>query len=408
MSIRYLQIGLEEDPVAGGAGPLSLRFEQLIPENHEFLMNFIDYDLSHVELPLEEYLACLDTGRDARKQLLVSAVTELQKMHPYFMVCRENAAKLLNQCFADHVRIRFPSLGEQEQKALFLKVAVTDYSFYAAPDRFFTPYLLSDGEHILDRLYTLQEGLRKWIFLTIDNTSPALAALSAKERSVLYAHIACRDMDFPQLHLRTEYSTRSTPRMLKRLPPWDFGQGEDAGADAIPLKEHYNLLGQELDALMQDPAGEIPPLMQDVIDAAAGNSEDCDVITYYIRSFANLLELEVYQMVHADLRMKRCKNCGRYFIVDKSNQEYCQRLAPGSAKPCTEVGRARVYGRKITRDITPTGLYRKAYKTHYARVARGQMSREAFEKWKTEALEMRDRVNTGRMELSDFSAYLNQ
>ena len=60
MAIQYLQIGLEEDARLGGISPVNVRMEQLIPENHEFLMQFIDYDLSKAEQPLAEYLTCLD------------------------------------------------------------------------------------------------------------------------------------------------------------------------------------------------------------------------------------------------------------------------------------------------------------------------------------------------------------
>ena len=51
--------------------------------------------------------------------------------------------------------------------------------------------------------------------------------------------------------------------------------------------------------------------LQEVIDATSDASDDCNTITYTLSGFSNLLELEVFQMVHSDIRMKRCKNCGK-------------------------------------------------------------------------------------------------
>ena len=402
MAIQYLQIGLEEDTLLGDVSPVNVRMEQLIPENHEFLMQFIDYDLSKAEQPLAEYLTCLDTGKDAKKQLLISAITELQQMHPYFHFCRENAAWLLNRIFAGYIKRKFSKMDDQEQKDLFLKVAVTDYSIYADPDNIFDYSLDAGEEHILDHLYNLQSDIAEWVFLTIDNTNPVLAGLSAKRRSMLYAHVACKGIYNPELSLTTDYATAPSPRMRKEIAQWEFSNLDGSEGD------HFTLLYRELDQLRKKPDGAIPASLQEIIDATSDASDDCNTITYTLSGFSNLLELEVFQMVHSDIRMKRCKNCGKYFIVDKSNQEYCSRLAPGSSKLCTEIGRIRVYGRKMTGDTSASGLYRKSYKTHYARVQRGQMSEDAFEIWKIHAQKKRDQAKAGELDMYDYEEWLKQ
>lgn len=54
MAIKYLEFGLEQDFDFGNITPTSVRMEKLIPENHEFLMQFIDFDISRAEKPLAE------------------------------------------------------------------------------------------------------------------------------------------------------------------------------------------------------------------------------------------------------------------------------------------------------------------------------------------------------------------
>ena len=393
MAITYLEIGIEEDALFGSINPLTVRIEQLIPENHEFLMGFLDYDLSKIEQPLKEYLTCLDSGKEPRGQLLTSVVTELQQMHPYFLICRENAAWLLNRVFAGYIMRRFDKLDEAEQKNLFLKVCVNDYSSYTDPDMIFDVPISSGDPHIVDCLYALQQDIRTWAFLTIDNTNPALAVLNGRRRSALYSQITSRDSGNPVLLIETAFSTAPTPKMQRATVKMDF------------IKGRYEKLTQELQTLLWNPEAPIPPVMQDLINATR-DVDDCDTLTYNLRDFSNLLELEIYRMINSEKRIKRCRNCGKYFMVEKSNQEYCSRLAPNSTRLCSEIGRTRVYGRKKTGDTSPSGLYRKAYKTHFARVSRGSMGEDAFEQWKVEAREKLDQVNGGELDAFEFEEWL--
>ena len=113
------------------------------------------------------------------------------------------------------------------------------------------------------------------------------------------------------------------------IAQWEFSNPDSGDAD------HFAQLYRELDQLRKKPEGALPASLLEVIDATSDASDDCDTITYTLSGFANLLEFEVFQMVHADIRMKRCKNCGTYFIVEKSNQEYCHaspRALPSSAR----------------------------------------------------------------------------
>ena len=51
-------------------------------------------------------------------------------------------------------------------------------------------------------------------------------------------------------------------------------------------------------------------------------------------------------------------------------------------------------------------VYRKAYKTHYARIRSGYMTRDEFDAWKDEATGKREDVEAGRLDFSDYTLWL--
>ena len=51
-------------------------------------------------------------------------------------------------------------------------------------------------------------------------------------------------------------------------------------------------------------------------------------------------------------------------------------------------------------------LYRKAYKTHFARIRTGKMTNEGFDAWKDEAAEKRKLTEDGSMDFDDYAQWL--
>lgn len=130
--------------------------------------------------------------------------------------------------------------------------------------------------------------------------------------------------------------------------------------------------------------------------------------TYIAETLEALLKLEVYSMTREDVRIKRCKNCGRYFILEKGNLEYCDRIAAGETKPCNEIGKSRTYEQRITGGSSAMALYRKAYKTHFARIRSGNMTREEFDRWKAEAADQRRLAESGKLDFDEYATWLKE
>ena len=159
---------------------------------------------------------------------------------------------------------------------------------------------------------------------------------------------------------------------------------------------------------MQETPTATPECINELINDAANMTGDCEIHTYVLDSLEDLLKYEVYGMTQAEKRIKRCKNCGRYFVIDKGNVEYCDRIAAGETKPCSEIGKSRTYEQKIAKGGTAMALYRKAYKTHFARIRSGTMSREQFEAWKGEATSKRQEVESGILDMDEYATWLKK
>ena len=134
---------------------------------------------------------------------------------------------------------------------------------------------------------------------------------------------------------------------------------------------------------------------------------DCAIAYDYRRVGRSLILVERYifsslhDFLYADLGKavllgnapRKCRLCGNWFFHEQGDRAiYCERIAPGEeAKTCREVGARTTFERKLQSE-EPWKIYKRAYKKYYARVMKGNMSREDFEAWAEQAAEERDRI----------------
>lgn len=77
-------------------------------------------------------------------------------------------------------------------------------------------------------------------------------------------------------------------------------------------------------------------------------------------------------MILDETLIKKCRNCGKYFVVKNLNVEYCDRRINNDEesddyRTCSDVGPKLSYQKKLEEDL-PLKFYSRAYKTHYARI----------------------------------------
>ncbi len=120
-------------------------------------------------------------------------------------------------------------------------------------------------------------------------------------------------------------------------------------------------------------------------------------IQYEFGSVVEILDLEFTKMLEANVRFRKCKRCGKYFIM-KGNYDtnYCDRVAEGQTKNCQELAAMENYKAKIA-DNKAIPIYNRYYKRYSARVKVRQIKEADFKKWKYQALTMRDECADGKI-----------
>ena len=118
-------------------------------------------------------------------------------------------------------------------------------------------------------------------------------------------------------------------------------------------------------------------------------------IEYEFRTTADILELEFTKMLEQDVRFRKCKRCGRYFIM-KGNYDtkYCDRVMPGETQTCQTLAAQENYRKKVAGDAA-LPIYSKYYKRYAARVRAGKITEDDLRKWKYKAMTKRDECSNG-------------
>ena len=121
-----------------------------------------------------------------------------------------------------------------------------------------------------------------------------------------------------------------------------------------------------------------------------------------------LMRFELMKMISLGAHIKKCANCGRYFILDgRSDIEYCSRpLADQPGKTCQDVGALNKYMDKVHTDPIRKEFH-KAYKRNHSRVRVGAITQTEFLEWSDEAREKRDQCIEGKMSKDAFMEWVN-
>ena len=100
---------------------------------------------------------------------------------------------------------------------------------------------------------------------------------------------------------------------------------------------------------------------------------------------------------------KRCSNCGKWFLIDAGiYSDYCENpLAEDKTKTCRMVSARKKYDTKCKEDPI-WNIYNKAYKAHYARIAKKKMTKAEFEAWSRYAVELRDQAERNEISFEEY------
>lgn len=116
--------------------------------------------------------------------------------------------------------------------------------------------------------------------------------------------------------------------------------------------------------------------------------------------------LEFTKMLEHNIRFRKCKNCGRYFIMKGNyDNDYCDRIPEGETKNCQTIASLKNYKEKVS-DNVAWKLYNKYYKRYFARMKAGNIESDVFKKWQYKATAMRDECVDGKVTEQEFEEFL--
>ena len=208
-----------------------------------------------------------------------------------------------------------------------------------------------------------------------------LGSYTPVQRYALY----CEIKDIP-----ADYSSTSEYRLNRYAPPevmMKYFSGSLAAPESEQLKEFrkkYSL----------DENYRVNPSPQKL-----------SIVTE-VRSLYDMLSYEFFKMLESDMTVKKCRNCGRYFVVRGNyNAEYCDRPVEGSVRTCRAVGAEKIYKEKISSEDA-WRLYKKYYKRYFARIRAGTIKDRDFRCWNGTASCKRDDCLEGMITTEEFENWL--
>ena len=128
----------------------------------------------------------------------------------------------------------------------------------------------------------------------------------------------------------------------------------------------------------------------------------------YPASFYDLIDFSLCNCLKRGVRMRLCKNCGRYFAqTGKGGAEYCDITTFENGRTCKDVGAMRIYTRN-KRGNEVFNEYRREYKRRFAWIKSGRLDPAAFYAWSAEAREKEAACERGELSFEEFKRWLDR
>lgn len=106
-----------------------------------------------------------------------------------------------------------------------------------------------------------------------------------------------------------------------------------------------------------------------------------------------------------NLPVRKCENCGRFFLPFSSSSLYCERMVDiETNKTCKDVGAMRKYNQNVSSNAAKA-LYRRILNAYQMRCKRAPSCypRAQYEAWKEMAADALEQVEQGVLDFSEFS-----
>lgn len=133
---------------------------------------------------------------------------------------------------------------------------------------------------------------------------------------------------------------------------------------------------------------------------------DCFTETLYPKDIYDLVDFHLRQCIRQEIRMRRCKNCGKFFAVTtRSSAEYCSHPFDEKGRSCKEIASILQWNRTKGEDAIYKA-FRKEYKKRFARMKAGTLDANQFYKWSEQARQKKAQCDQGEIEAAVFFHWL--
>ena len=111
---------------------------------------------------------------------------------------------------------------------------------------------------------------------------------------------------------------------------------------------------------------------------------------FYCSNPAQYAKCEFEALISINAKMKRCKRCGKYFLLKGDyNTDYCDRILPKEKFSCKKIAATNARRKKVQSNPI-LKEYEKAYKRNYARCSNQKITKEDFRIWIDAATQKRE------------------
>ena len=132
---------------------------------------------------------------------------------------------------------------------------------------------------------------------------------------------------------------------------------------------------------------------------------------YHCQTLEQFLQVSFFTTLSLNLNIKKCENCGKYFIAyQRSDEKYCNRISPQDKnKTCKQFANFENWKNNINSN-EELKVYRRIYMAKQMQTRRNPENidlKKSFELWKKESQHKRNEYIHGNLSKKDFLNWLN-
>lgn len=350
----------------------------LMPESHYHLLRLtFPENKKHLEEVRTEIESYADGEMEVGSKEWITLLKKIRDIHPYFSKSVDLLYAFLDRSLMKHWLDSSEELREKGVIAITdsmkRKLAIRSYEWLTDNDA-----LKNIGD---DTIYGLIDGcidvLRKITYF-LDDTDSKLSKLSLEKRMDIYSVLYGQDFYTPVMHAGIKQSSAA----------WDQTARLEFDDDEM-LK-----LIRSSDEYVEGTKKSVP---QEILDLSGGGAEQ--TITYDAGSLMDILNTEIWLMMRDNIRVKRCRSCGRLFVISEQGDDVCD-YHDRFGISCLDVERMK----ENKKDIRE--MYRSAYRTHFARVKAGNETKEAMDEWQERASLWKSQAIDGKLGKAEYKRLL--